>query len=101
MVYQSEDLMNSMTITFSISGSSEVNGIIHENEKVFSLAACDQTGGDCHVLAEENVDHLIEGETASNVTMRDLDLMVRYDFSKVFFPRVSFYESYIFFVRRN
>lgn len=63
-----------MTITFFTSGSNEVNGVIYEGDKVFSLAACDQSAQDCHVLAEENLNQINVEETTS---MRDMELMVR------------------------
>ncbi|XP_059085324.1 peptidyl-Asp metalloendopeptidase-like [Tigriopus californicus] len=75
--YQSEDLLNSMTITFFASGSNEVNAVLHEGDQVFNLAPCDQTGGECHVLAEEDPDLFNVEETSTNSTMRDLELMTK------------------------
>ncbi|XP_059085454.1 uncharacterized protein LOC131882350 [Tigriopus californicus] len=75
--YQSEDLLDHMTITFFASGSNEVNAVIHEDDRAFSLAPCDQTGADCHVLAEENLDLFHIEDTSSNATMRDLELMTK------------------------
>ncbi|XP_059084643.1 peptidyl-Asp metalloendopeptidase-like isoform X2 [Tigriopus californicus] len=72
--YQSEDLLNSMTITFFTSGSNEVNAVIHEGDQVFNLAPCDQTRGHCHVLAKGDPD---VQDPASSYTMRDLELMTK------------------------
>lgn len=65
-----------MSITFFASGSNEVNAIIHEDDRVFYLAPCDQTGGDCHVLAEESSDMFNVEDVESKPTMRELELMV-------------------------
>lgn len=75
--YQSDDLLDSMTATFFTAGSNNVNAIIHEDDRVFNLAPCDETGEDCHVLAEENPDLFNVEEISPNATMRDLELMVR------------------------
>ncbi|XP_059085235.1 uncharacterized protein LOC131882184 [Tigriopus californicus] len=76
-VYQSEDLLNSMTITFFALGTNEVNAVIHEGDKVFNLAPCDQNGRDCHVLAEKDPDLFNVGKATANSTMRDLVLMTK------------------------
>ncbi|XP_059085752.1 peptidyl-Asp metalloendopeptidase-like isoform X2 [Tigriopus californicus] len=75
--YRSEDLLNSMTITFFASGSNEVNAVIHEDDKVFNLAPCDHTGGDCYVLAQEDPELFKVKKTTANSTMRDLELMTK------------------------
>ncbi|XP_059084989.1 uncharacterized protein LOC131881995 [Tigriopus californicus] len=73
-VYQSGDLLNSLTITFFESGSDEVNAIIHEADRVFNLAPCDQTGSGCHVLAQGEP---VVGNSTSYYTMRNLELMTK------------------------
>ncbi|XP_059085434.1 peptidyl-Asp metalloendopeptidase-like [Tigriopus californicus] len=70
-VYQSEDLLDSVTITFFVSGSDEVNAVIHEDDQVFNLAPCDKNMVDCHVLAKGDPD--VE-DPMSSYTMRDLVL---------------------------
>ncbi|TRY79970.1 hypothetical protein TCAL_16016 [Tigriopus californicus] len=52
--YSSKDNKHSMKVNFFSSGSNEVSGLIRENGRVFVLGACDNLGGDCQVMAEND-----------------------------------------------